>query len=215
MIRYIGEIEPIKWGEGEEIIARYKNVPGVWILVGRRKVTGKPCLECLQVAKCNDIGGEINRDTFYLKAEKSEPVPKDYVNQFGEHIFEYREYPNRAKLLYKDIAENYKDLIFICVAYGDELKDDSLRKDIEKYVAYRTLCRYWVNGGQYKKKEIEEIKSIKEKCKEQCQALFENIKEKYGEKADSMDKFLGSLIDGTFDDNNFEKDLKIDDTLGC
>ena len=59
------------------------------------------------------------------------------------------------------------------------------------------------------------VERIKEKCKEQCQALFENIKEKYGEKADSMDKFLGSLIDGTFDDNNFEKDLKIDDTLGC
>ena len=209
MIRYIGEIEPIKWGEGKEIIAWYKNVPGVWILVGRRKVTGKPCLECLQVAKCKDIGGEIDRDTRYLKAEKFESEEKIYVNQFGEHIFKYDEYPNRAKWLYKNIAENYKDLIFICVAYGDELKDDGLRKDIEKYVAYRTLCRYWVNGGQYKEKEVEEIKSIKEKCTEQCKALFENIKEKYGEKADSMDKFLGSLIDGTFDNNNFEEDLKI------
>lgn len=103
------------------------------------------------------------------------------------------------------------DLVFICVVYGDALKDNGLRKDVEKYVAYKTLCRYWANGGQYKKKETEEINLIKEKCKEQCTTLFENIKGRYGEKANSIKEFLECLTNGTFN-SSFPEKCKINES---
>ena len=111
-------------------------------------------------------------------------------------MFSYNICPGRAQELYWDISKKYTDLIFVCVAHGDGLENKELRKDIEKYVAYRTLSRYWVNGGQYKgDKSEEEIKSIKESCKKECEGLFEKIKRNY-KGADMLNEFLNNLIEG-------------------
>ena len=196
MIEHIREIDSTKWsGKQENNIKQYINVPGVWILLGKEK--GNTRLVCLQVAKSKDIGGEIDRDISYLKAESLEPTPIEYVNQFGERRFSYDEQPNRAKRLYKNIAERYEDLTFVCVAHGEKLKDDNLRKIIEKYVAYKTFCLYWVNGRQYKEDQGEEkIKSIKEDCKNECESLFKEIEENYQEGAKSLNDFLNDLDRG-------------------
>lgn len=202
MIEYIREVDSIKGSkEQENNILQYKKVPGVWILLGKEE--GNNSLVCLQVAKTVNIGDEIARDISYLKLENYEPVSKSdnldpekkYINQFGEYKFSYKIYQDRAKELYKDIAEKYEDLTFICVAHGEELKDDRLRKDIEKYVAYKTLCRYWVNGRPYKKgKSKEEINIIKKACKDECTSLLEKIRNKYHDKTDSLDEFLNGLF---------------------
>ena len=196
MIEYIREIDTTKWGEEQKNnIKEYKGKPGVWILLGKEH-TDAP-LVCLQVGATKYIGEEIERDIFFLNQSKEpEKEDNDYVNQFGEHMFSYKICPGRAQVLYWDISKKYTDLIFICVAHGDELENKELRKDIEKYVAYRTLSRYWVNGGQYKgDKSEEEIKSIKESCKKECAGLFEKIKRNY-KGADMLNEFLNNLIEG-------------------
>lgn len=195
MLEHIREIDTTKWSEEKENnIAQYKNVPGVWILVGKEQANTP--LVCLQVAQTKDIGREVARDISYLKTEASHSAPKEYVNQFGECMFSYENYPSRTEILYKKMAEKYRHFALICVAHGEKLKDDRLRKNIEKYVAYKTLCPYWVNGGQYKKKDDEEVKSIKEACKEECDTLFEKIKSDYQEKANSLNQFLDDFING-------------------
>ena len=196
MIEYIRAIDTTKWGEEQKNnIKEYKGKPGVWILLGKEH-TDAP-LVCLQVGATKYIGEEIERDICLLK-QGSKPVEEKrrYVNQFGEYMFSYDICPSRAQELYWDISKKYTDLIFICVAHGDELENKELRKDIEKYVAYRTLSRYWVNGGQYKgDKSEEEIKSIKESCKKECAELFEKIKRNY-KGADMLNEFLNNLIKG-------------------
>lgn len=198
MLKSIRELDWEKWTkETESNIAQYKGVPGVWMLLGRKKTGG--ALACLQVGKTKDIGREIEADISYLNAEDSiEPVKKCYVNQFGEAQFEYMEYPAvRIRTLYKEIAKNYENLLFVCAAHGSELEDDELCKMIEKYIAYRTQCLYWVNGGSYKVgRSGEEVKSIKEAYQKECSRLFENIKKYDFPKGwERLGKFLDDLID--------------------
>lgn len=199
MKKYISVIDITKLSGKQEnnIETPYKNAPGVWILLGKEQ--DNTPLVCLQVGQSKNIGGEIDRDISYLNDEPLEPTSKEYVNQFGKRMFSYEEYPNRTKILYNKIAEKYNYFIFVCIAQGEGLKHDSLRKDIEKYIAYKTSCLYWVNGGQYKKEKNEqEIELIKRACKEECAALFENIKRDY-ENADILNKFLDELTAGKID----------------
>lgn len=209
MIEYIREIDSIDQNGELNNIAGYCKVPGVWILLGKKRGQADAPVECLQVAQTKDIGGEIKRDVGFLGNKRSVPVSerdkleKWYVNQFGECMFRYKSCPNRfyrAESLYKEIAEKYEGLVFVCVAHGDALKDNKLRKNIEKYVAYRTLSLYWVNGRPYKnKKDAEEIRLIKESCKKESAGIFEKIKSSYGKKADFLDQFLDDLLNGKTD----------------
>ena len=197
IIKYISEINTTKLsGKQEDNIAQYKNVPGVWILLGKEEYNTP--VVCLQVGQSKDIGGEIYRDITYLNDKNLAPTPKVYINQFGESMFPYEEYPNRAKLLYYEIAKKYNYLSFVCVAHG--VKNNNLRKDIEKYVAYKTLSLYWVNGSQYKKERSKEaIELIKEACKDECTSLYAKIKMNYPENANSLNEFLEKLISGKID----------------
>lgn len=202
MIEYIREIDATKWnGSQKNNIEQYKNVPGVWILLGKKK--GDTHLVCLQVGQTKkDISSEIKTNIYYLCDNSSEhPAQKKYVNQFGEGKFDYDVPISRQEFLYKEIAKNYDNLTFICVAHGKELENqDSLLRTIEKYVAFKTLCRYWANGGPYNEKAPEEVERIKKECTDSCAELFEKIKKDYPEKkADFLKEFLDKLIDGEFD----------------
>lgn len=196
---YIKENGIIQWNEQsekEEFILKPEKVPGVWILIGKEK--DKSPWMCLQVAQTKNIGREIVKDISFLKNNiyQSEPIKneKKYVNQFGELMFLYEKSLNRRKILYNKIFEKYNCLTFICVAYGEELGDDKLRKDIEKYVAYKTFCLYWVNGHPYNEKGEEEVKAIKNKCEMESNKLLEKIKESnYSEKVNTLNELLKSL----------------------
>ena len=211
MLEYIRDIDLTKWiGVQENNIAQYKGVAGVWILLGRDK--GDTRLVCLQAGQTiTGVGDEIKKDISYLVDENFEPMSidekfnsagKKYVNQFGESMFPYDKHMNRRKMLYRDIAKKYEDLTFVCIAHGNELKNQAgLLKTIEKYAAFKTLCRYWVNGRPYsKKRSPEEIEQIKKECTDACVGLFKTIKDNYPEKADSLNEFLDKFINGDIDD---------------
>lgn len=196
---YIKENGIIQWNkqsEKEEFISKLEKVPGVWILIGKEK--DKSPWMCLQAAQTKNVGREIAKDISCLKSNTYQSIQKNggkkYVNQFGEPMFSYDKQLNRRKILYKNIDEKYEFLTFICVAYGEGLEDDKLRKDIEKYVAYKTFCLYWVNGHPYNEKEEEEIKAIKNKCEMESNKLLEKIKESnYSEKVNTLNELLKSL----------------------
>lgn len=77
MLEYILEIDTTKWDkEKENSIAQYKNVPRMWILVGKEQADFP--LECLQVAQTKDVGREVVRDISYLKAETSDSATNEY-----------------------------------------------------------------------------------------------------------------------------------------
>ena len=71
---------------------------GVWIMFGKSTENHK--YECLNVGKNNNIGKELAADFFRIEnfIEK-EDEPKDYVNQFGEKIFDYTVYAERLDFL--------------------------------------------------------------------------------------------------------------------
>lgn len=181
-------------GEKSDIHLEDEKFPGVWILLGKGKSDAH--LVCLQVGQADqDIGREIKIDVSYLLNKDFSPKPKDYVNYFGEHMFSYEEHiDERRKRLYNDIAEKYDDLTFVCIAHGEGLKQQVLR-DIESYAAYKTSCRYWVNGHPYREEQPPEtIKKKREACLDKCEALFERIKKDYPEMADSLNGFFDALI---------------------
>lgn len=198
VVEYIREIDVAKWNKDQEKqnnIGHYKGKPGVWILLGKENEQEKAPLMCLQVGATKDIGGEIDKDIFRLKAENFAAISVDYVNQFGEYMFSYDKYPGRTERLYDEIAKKYQYLTFVCVACGNKLEDEALREDIEKYVAYRTLCPYWVNGRPFERMNEEQIKSRKEECEKECPVLFERIKAGYlDEAAESLKEFLDKIV---------------------
>lgn len=212
MLEHIKEIDLATWtGEPQNNVKHYKNIPGVWFLLGREKKEKEhTSLVCLQTAKSkNDIGGEMETDIFLLK-KGSEGIgfEKDYVNQFGEFMFSYT-YISRQEMLYREIVKRYDDLTFVCIPVRNQQKlvdIDSLLKDIERYIAYRTSCFFWVNGGQYKRKESEEFEKNKQNRKNECPGLLDGIKSQYRkipeivEIADSLKEFLDKLMTGDIDD---------------
>lgn len=138
-------------GEWKGNLEDYK-MGGVWALFGKEFDNNDQWF-CLQVAKTENIAGEIRTNISYLKPKmelEKRNIEKDYVNQFGKHMFSYNEYPSSREYLYSEIAENYKYLIFICVSKEN---DAAKRSAIETYFAWRTRALYWRNGRAYKEKK--------------------------------------------------------------
>lgn len=121
-----------------------KNVPGVWMLLGRNNINEK--WECLQVGVNKNIYKEISTDIFYM--DKLIRIKKPYINQFGEIQFWTKGEPSVQNKLYFTIRNEYDQLAFIVVC--ENIEDAIERKLIEKYVAYRTRAKYWRNGRPYK-----------------------------------------------------------------
>lgn len=129
------------------------SIGGVWALFGKKKEETNKNDEwfCLQVAKTRDIEDEISEDMTYLKIKKHNEGEKNYVNQFGEKMFDYtaREIVNSniREVEYSDIMSKYKNLLFICVC---EESDKTKRTAIERYFAWNAHALYWRNGRPYK-----------------------------------------------------------------
>ena len=181
-----------------------KKKPGVWLLIG--KENKKSNYICLQVAQTINIGKEMRTDIEYLSKEEPKPDEKvSYINQFGEKQFEYDEYRSwRARNLYHQIAINYVDLSVVCMANNIEFDDKENREKVEKYIAYITESKYWVNGGPFRtdKPEIE-IKNLKEAYKEECDKLVECVEQILGkDKFKCVNLFLEKIMNGTLCDDD-------------
>ena len=52
-----------------------------------------------------------------------------YINQFGNVVegYTYNEYLEQREQIYKQIGENYKDFVFICICCGEKYKDSKKR----------------------------------------------------------------------------------------
>ena len=169
-------------------LEKYKK-KGVWALFGKKFGENVPWI-CLQVAKTTNIADEIKKDINCLKPsidEKIKENKKNYVNQFGNIMFEYNdyEYPSSREHLYNKIACEYNTLMFICVSEEDK---SAKRLDIEKYFAWRARALYWRNGGPYKKEKNyseDDLNKIQEDTFMDIK-LDEKIKENLDSKLRSM-----------------------------
>jgi len=101
---------------------------------------------CLQVAETKNIANEIRIDIECLKG-KMVCREKNYVNQFNQTIFSYKEYPSIKEILYNHINNNFTNLIFVCVKLEE---DREIRKKVENTFANKTNAIYWRNGRPYK-----------------------------------------------------------------
>ncbi|HFR3775175.1 TPA: hypothetical protein ACHVGQ_001414 [Streptococcus suis] len=133
-------------------------IPGVWTLFGKRKLISSENdsisiddrYYCLQVASTKNIKDEILKDKELLKTQIcTDPVIKNYVNQFKEKLFEYPEYPSVREYLYSEISQYFsKDaIVFLLICQED---NSDVRKKIEKVFAHKTKAIYWRNGGSFK-----------------------------------------------------------------
>ena len=129
------------------------SLPGVWVLVGRKDNQWYS----LNVGMTTNILKEVEIDKYRLSKHKQDR--RDFINQFGEFVFSMPYYPDDKQLLYLEIAKEYKDLAFLCVAKGEDL-DEPKRKQIEKYVAYLTKAKYWRNGGSYKRETSVNLEDV-------------------------------------------------------
>ena len=146
----VGEvIVDLKNGEisGSNNLENYKQISGVWALIGRNNEEDN--WVCLNVGVNKDISTEISLDIEYMNI-KNKIIRKNYTNQFGEKLFSYNdyEYDYYRSEIYKDIKEKYTKLRFICVGWC--IDDNGERKKIEKHFAWMTRAKYWRNGRPYK-----------------------------------------------------------------
>lgn len=91
-------------------------IPGIWALFGQRKdnINDKK-IYCLQVASTNNIGKEILSDFELLNSEYNPKFrTKYYINQLGEEVFKYKDYPSCREQLYsKEIREKFYNFKFV------------------------------------------------------------------------------------------------------
>lgn len=133
-------------------------IPGVWALFGKRKLTSSENdsisiddrYYCLQVATTENIKIEILKDKKLLETQIcTEPIMKNYVNQFKEKLFEYPVYPSAREYLYSVISQCFSkdDFVFLLICQEDNA---DVRKKIEKVCAHKTKAISWRNGGSFK-----------------------------------------------------------------
>lgn len=145
--------------EGFEIIVP-ENIkdyykPGVWAMFGVPNSLKSEQYDCLNVGKNICIGEELQIDYERLKSFALFK-PKRYVNQFNQMMFSYPMYADRQDYLYKEISEQYHNIVTIIVT-----DNPNNTYTVEKYFAYTTEAKYWVSNGRYKsstKVDTEEIR---------------------------------------------------------
>ena len=150
-------------------IFRYKRVPGVWALLGKRENVW----EWVTIASTADIGEEISEDVLYMMGDVPKRGTKHiYKNYWGEDLFEYRifneksiatasgYYLARRKILWAHIASVYEEFFFICLVENES--DPKTRSSKEKYIATHTKAKYWndLNKKYDNNEDIELNKTI-------------------------------------------------------
>lgn len=123
-----------------------QKTSGVWALYGVEKAALKPEWKCLQVGQSVNMEHEILSDYRLLYPTVSERPIKNYVNQFGEKMFEYVKSPSTREILYNEIGKKYCKLTFISIL---KEVDKDKREEFEKVFAWMTHSLYWRNGGVY------------------------------------------------------------------
>ncbi len=127
-------------------IFRYKQVAGVWALLG------KCCngWEWIIVASTNDIGDEIAEDvSFMMKDVSKRGKSHKYINYWDEEVFEFKifneskrdYYYARRKALWSYISSIYEEFSFVCLVENE--MDEKKRLSKEKYIALQTKAKYW------------------------------------------------------------------------
>ncbi|AQR93398.1 hypothetical protein [Clostridium saccharoperbutylacetonicum] len=148
------------------------NIGGVWALFGKKKRKNNNTWFCLQVAQTGNIKKEIIADIKCLESKTDmKRKKKSYVNQFGEEMFFYYEYPSCREQLYNEIMKKYESLVFICVCKGDDIPE---RKKIEKYFAWNAHALYWRNGGAYTEAKNYQESKLNEMKKEIINEIINN-----------------------------------------
>ena len=180
-------------------ISAINNMPGVWILLGKKKDRKKEVengFVCLQVGQNKDIGKEIKQDIAYMRTGNPKELGSiNYVNQFGEKIFDYKNYKHwRRRNVYFQIDSAYEDFAFICIIGGNELSNIESRKKVEKYIAYKTKSVFWVNGSSFKNEQDEKSKEeILKQYNEECREL--NIElSKFKMNKPLLDKIISNIV---------------------
>lgn len=130
------------------------KLAGVWILYGYQLDVKE--WKSLQVGINKNIGKEVLYDVEGIERSfnPQEVQPVWYINQFGERVFQYKRSISNIDILYDEIQKKYSRLAFFKIC--DEI-DDGKRKEIEKYIAAKTLAIYWRNGGSYSENNSREI----------------------------------------------------------
>lgn len=129
------------------------DYPGVWALFGKRISETDKKWYCLQVASTECIQKEMEADKQLMDDTFDACIrKKQYVNQFGEKVFSFFEYPTAREYLYgKYIKEQFKDFKFVVICKEE---DGKRRKMVEKKFAYHTKAVYWRNGHPYEDGEV-------------------------------------------------------------
>lgn len=127
---------------------------GVWALFGKHKDNkdnGDSLWICLQVASTTNIKEEIEKDAKLLIEDLDETcIEREYVNQFQETLFKYKEFPNRRQYLYSDyLRKNFKDFIFVQVEVKGNENEKNDRDKTEKEFATKHKAVCWRNGRPY------------------------------------------------------------------
>ena len=173
--------------------------PGVWMLIGKKKEEGheEGHFICIQIGQTGNIGLEVKRDIEFMVEAEPKSSKKKYVNQFGEVQFEYDDYANwRAKQLYYIIAKEYKELKFICIICERNTKEQ--RDKLEKYMAYKSSCKYWVNGRPFSAKKENDRKQY---CIGECEVIKKELQKFFNhELLQKIDNFILNMSNKDFED---------------
>lgn len=154
---------------------------GVWAMFGTPKDSTKDEYVCLNVGKCQFIADELRVDFVRLKEFRLiKNKDKPYKNQFNREVFTYNEYSNRLDYIYRDISENYKNIIVILVA-----KQEEHTYLIEKLFAYCTKSIYGVSNGRYTREDEVSDTEITSIINKTCEDLITKKVEK-----EILDKIL-------------------------
>lgn len=130
--------------EIEDNILSELNFAGVWALFGCRDKK----LYCLQVAETENIKKEITQNWKYICSQQNEKQDNvNYVNAFGEKLFEHPRIIKVKEYLYREISKKFNGFKVIIITNE---KDRNKRRSIEKEFAHRIKAVYWRHGGAYK-----------------------------------------------------------------
>ena len=147
-----------------EDINQFEQIGGVWAAFDSDG-------ECWNVAETKNIANEMREDIIYTHfSYVADPSWEMAKNHFGDDMFICPSTDLIAMCTWAKVAKQCegKEIYFVIFELlsnvddkEENLKIISRRKDIEKYIAYKTRAVYWRNGRRFEHPERME-KAVKE-----------------------------------------------------